>query len=886
MRSRVLVLCLAVVGVLGGTNVAGGTPTELFFSEYVEGSSFNKALEIYNGTGATVELAPQQYIVEMYFNGATTPNLTIGLQGNLASGDAYVVTNLSASLELRNLADQITTATNWFNGDDAVVLKKGGASGTIVDVIGQVGFDPGSEWGTGLVSTADNTIRRKSGIEAGDTNGGDAFDPSVQWDGFPIDTFDGLGTHTTGGDAAPFVASSTPAGGASDVAATSNVDITFSEAVSVTGSWFSISCTTSGAHAATVSGGPTAYTLDPTTDFVPNETCTVTVDDAGVTDVDVDDPPDNMAADHSFSFTTELALTQIAEVQGAGHLSPFTGQLVKVEGVVIAERGSNVWVQDATPDGDPATSEALLVFGSAVANAVVVGDLVHVRGTVTEFRPGCTPSCEPTASAFSNLTITELASPGLGVTNLGPTSLPAPTVIGMGGRVPPTEVIEDDSTTGNVETSNTFDPAQDGIDFYETLESMRVQVNDAVVVGPRNSFGEIVVLADDGLGAAIRTIRGGIVIRANDFNPERIMLDDLFLATPSVDVADGFTTSPVGVMTYDFANYKIAVTSALTAVDGGLQREATRAPTDHEIAVATYNVENLDPTDGTFARHAGVIVNNLKSPDLIAVQEIQDNDGATNSAVTDATTTFNLLIAAIQAAGGPAYQFRQINPVDDQDGGEPGGNIRVGFLFRTDRGLEFIDRPGGGSTTPTTVIDHPSGPRLSSSPGRIDPLNPAWATLAQAARRRVPDARQEGVRDHEPLQLEGRRPAAVRALPAARAHQRGPATRAGAGRERLRRPAPRRGRARERDRPGRRQRLRVLRDGPDPRRRRRAHVTDGDAAEAGALLVRVRGELAGARPDPGQPEPAGELRSRLRPGARQRRVRRPGVGPRPAGRTA
>ena len=60
------------------------------------------------------------------------------------------------------------------------------------------------------------------------------------------------------------------------------------------------------------------------------------------------------------------------------------------------------------------------------------------------------------------------------------------------------------------------------------------------------------------------------------------------------------------------------------------------------------------------------------------------------------------LISAIQSAGGPLYQYRQINPVNDQDGGEPGGNIRQVFMFRTDRGLSFIDRPGGTSTTVTT----------------------------------------------------------------------------------------------------------------------------------------------------------------------------------------
>ena len=79
-------------------------------------------------------------------------------------------------------------------------------------MIGQIGFDPGTEWGTGLTSTADNTLRRKASVEAGDANGSDAFDPSVEWDGFAVDTFDGLGTHaaTPPGDDAPSVASTTP----------------------------------------------------------------------------------------------------------------------------------------------------------------------------------------------------------------------------------------------------------------------------------------------------------------------------------------------------------------------------------------------------------------------------------------------------------------------------------------------------------------------------------------------------------------------------------------------------------------------------------------------------------------------------------------------------
>jgi uncharacterized protein len=115
----------------------------------------------------------------------------------------------------------------------------------------------------------------------------------------------------------------------------------------------------------------------------------------------------------------------------------------------------------------------------------------------------------------------------------------------------------------------------------------------------------------------------------------------------------------------------------------------------------------------------------LGLPILRELMEVQDNNGEVNDGVVDANVTFNRLISAIQAAGGPGYQFRSINPVDDQDGGEPGGNIRVGFLFNPAR-VTFVDRPGGSSTSTTTVVGGAQGPALSVSPGRLDPLNPAF----------------------------------------------------------------------------------------------------------------------------------------------------------------
>src|SRR5262249_54918245 len=130
-----------------------------------------------------------------------------------------------------------------------------------------------------------------------------------------------------------------------------------------------------------------------------------------------------------------------------------------------------------------------------------------------------------------------------------------------------------------------------------------------------------------------------------------------------------------------------------------------------------------------FATLASLIVNNLKSPDVIGVEEIQDNNGVLNDGTVDATTTWNLLINAISSAGGPTYQFRQIDPVNNQDGGAPGGNIRQGFLFNPARVI-FIDRSCGGcnlSTDTVSVVNGVNGPELSWSPGRIDPGNAAWS---------------------------------------------------------------------------------------------------------------------------------------------------------------
>lgn len=531
--------------------------------------------------------------------------------------------------------------------------------------------------------------------------------------------------HFCTGDDAPAVTVTSPLDGAVGVGFNTNITIAFSEPVNVSTPWYTIVCATSGSHAAAQSGGPATFSLDPTTDFAFSENCTVTVLASQVTDQDAVDPPDNMLGNYTFSFTTEApppAPTLIHDIQGAGHVSPLKGQTPgNVPGIVTAKRSNGFYLQDPNPDTDPATSEGIFVFTISAPTSVSVGDAVRVRATVTEFTPG--------GISTANLSTTELASPTITVISHG-NPIPAAAAVGTGGRVPPSDTIEDDAT-GNVETSGIFDPASDGLDFWESLEGMRIQLNNAVAVGPTNAFGETPVVGDDGANASVRTARGGVVIRPNDFNPERVVLDDaIVFPLPSANVGDHYAGSVEGVLDYNFGNFMIELTAMPAVVHDGVSPEMTTAAGTNQIAVATFNVENLAPSDpqSKFDRLAGLIVHNLKGPDVISVEEVQDNTGATDNGIVSASSTLAKLIAAIQAAGGPTYESRQIDPVDDQDGGAPGGNIRQVFLFRTDRGLSFVDRPGGGSTTPTTVVTGASGPELSFSPGRIDPTNSAWNT--------------------------------------------------------------------------------------------------------------------------------------------------------------
>ena len=415
------------------------------------------------------------------------------------------------------------------------------------------------------------------------------------------------------------------------------------------------------------------------------------------------------------------AMTSVGTIQGAAHTSPFRGRTVATTGIVTAVDTDGFYLQDPAGDGDARTSDGLFVF-TGRKPAAAVGDRLCVRGPVAEYQPG--------GAATNNLTITQITRPTL--TRLSRRNrLPTPVVMGVGGRIPPDRVIDNDGFA-------VFDPEEDGIDFYEALEGMRVTVKDAVAVSPTSRFGEIFVRAR-GTSPSGLSKRGTLTIRPDDFNPERIQIDDDFglspMATPHVKVGDSLG-DVTGVVNYGFGNYEVRFTEVFTHTRGLLEPETTRLSSgDGYLTIASFNVLNLDPNDadgdtdvagGRFDAVASVIAKNLRYPDIVALQEVQDNDGSARTGVKAADATLRLLVDRIAVLGSVRYRFVDHPFIgDDTNGGQPGGNIRVAFLYNPRR----VDLIPGSVATVTGPADQRTNPRNPFFNGRL-PLIAGFRTRA------------------------------------------------------------------------------------------------------------------------------------------------------------
>ncbi|WP_186579673.1 5'-nucleotidase C-terminal domain-containing protein [Aquibacillus kalidii] len=401
---------------------------------------------------------------------------------------------------------------------------------------------------------------------------------------------------------------------------------------------------------------------------------------------------------------------KINEIQGATHESPYDGQNVKNVGgiVTFVEDANNFYMQDPSPDNNPNTSEGILVYKNN--HGVNVGDQVSVSGLVKEWViAGYDDKLE------TDLATTEINADSSSVEVIASGQpVPAPLVIGE-DITPPTQIVDNDQF-------GTFDPEEDGIDFFESIEGMHVAVNDPIAVGPQK-YGEVPVIAERVQGKTYTT-PGGVPLQADNANPERLHLlfnDYDFVAK----IGDRFDGTINGVVTYTYQNFKILtdVDALPQLIESEYNQEVTDIVKENdELTIATYNMENYHAgeTEKT-EKISESIVTSLHSPDILGLVEVQDNDGPTDSGTVDASQSYEALIQAIEANGGPTYQWTDIAPENKADGGQPGGNIRVGFLYNPER----VTLAEGDKGSATEAVGYENG-SLTLNPGRIDPTNGAF----------------------------------------------------------------------------------------------------------------------------------------------------------------
>ena len=333
------------------------------------------------------------------------------------------------------------------------------------------------------------------------------------------------------------------------------------------------------------------------------------------------------------------------------------------EGIVTGVHEKGFYLQSAQPDGYSETSEAIFVYRPNYD--VEVGNRLRVTGRVEEWRLG--------KPEDHNLTLTQLRGRNIRILNKR-VPLPGPMVLDTLLQNFPEAVKNPESH---------FDPDRNAMDLWESLEYMRVVVREPIVIGPRSRYHEIAVRAAQARTGPV-TRRGGLKLDSFEANPARILVALNRLNERRYNTGDRIPIPIEGVVTYSFGNFKI-VPTVLTGppIPAGTPSPQVPSIPHRALTIASFNVENLFPgsPDEKFAALAGIITDELQSPSIVGLQEIQDNSGPVDDGVVDADATLNKLIRFIREDRGPNYRFTQLNPFNRADGGWPGGNIRNAFLY-------------------------------------------------------------------------------------------------------------------------------------------------------------------------------------------------------------
>ncbi|MCC3355511.1 5'-nucleotidase C-terminal domain-containing protein [Bacillus sp. REN16] len=416
---------------------------------------------------------------------------------------------------------------------------------------------------------------------------------------------------------------------------------------------------------------------------------------------------------------------KIHDIQGESHESPLDGVVVNnVKGVVTytySIKGGNYFhmqTPDDQKDDNPKTSEGIVVYTGNQAN-VKVGNLVSVTGTVDEYYIDGYSDANKTDLAVTQINARDDRN---GAVTVVEEKVDLPETIKITSKNLPNQVIDNDSFAE-------FDPEEDAIDFWESVEGMLVEVGIVKAVAPQE-HGDLITVLEN---RKTDTIHGGLLLTEDNANADRIqfkMYDNNAARDFKVATGDKFTGPITGVVNYGFQNYKIYVDledMESAHVIGDVKPETTTiVKDDSKLTIASYNLENFsnntkETSNDKAQKLARAFVRDMNSPDIIGVTEVQDNNGQ-SAGDAAANESYERLIQAITAAGGPVYEYLNIDPINNEDGGAPNANIRVGFLYNPKR----VSLPEGiQAGDATTAVGYVNG-KLTHNPGRIDPTNPAF----------------------------------------------------------------------------------------------------------------------------------------------------------------
>lgn len=427
----------------------------------------------------------------------------------------------------------------------------------------------------------------------------------------------------------------------------------------------------------------------------------------------------------------------IGQIQGKAHYSPFENKKVKIENVVVTSVISDrkYTVQDIVADGDDKTSDGVMIYDKDNLLKVKVGDVLNIFGRVEEFQTVAyqeSSNSAPTTQIVLNKVIKTSVS-----------DLPKPVII---KNLKDLIVHENGLKLREDDDTKVYDPDKYSFDYLESLEGMLVKYEKPVVVAP-SKYGDIyVVTKDHSSKSDLFNEKGGVNITEKGRSPYVLQIHIYDKKGRNFNkvvtkAKDYFTKDVVGVIDYGFLNYYLAVSEEdfikekyatlkggkYYFEDGNLEKNPiSLSPSENELLIASYNIENYSFANSdslTKAKKlAYSVVNELNKPDILAVAEMQDDSGKNDDGITSAKKGAQRIIDEIKKLDpNLVYKYVDVSPLDNQDGGMAGGNIRLGFFYNSTR-VNFLKN----SADSLQKAEYDASKGLNFNPVRINPASDAF----------------------------------------------------------------------------------------------------------------------------------------------------------------